>query len=202
MSRGYCLFLYFVRYQRIFIFEKRNSSTMCKSLIFPQDCFYHLLHPCTTLFSTVSRNKVAYNFLQFQRLIDESIEIQRRERKKELLERRKTRMNGVLFFQSVKESTFELCWRKARRERRALSTGGARIVRFARGDNLQEMAEMDWRTTLFSPIEKSPSRAGQPWTRVLFSLSPAISSYLSTVPNDRDQCWWDVCTGPRTKLYR
>lgn len=36
------------------------------------------------------------------------------------------------------------------------STGGPRIVRPARGDNLQETTEMDWQNMLFSPIEKSP----------------------------------------------
>lgn len=38
------------------------------------------------------------------------------------------------------------------------STGGPRIVRPARGDNLQETTEMDWQSMLFSPIEKSPVR--------------------------------------------
>ena len=38
------------------------------------------------------------------------------------------------------------------------STGGPRIVRPARGDNLQETTEMDWQNMLFSPIEKSPVR--------------------------------------------
>lgn len=57
---------------------------------------------------------------------------------------------------------------KRERERGAHSRRGVGIVRFARGDNLQEMAEMDWQSMFFSPIEKSPSRGNRERVRVFY----------------------------------
>lgn len=54
------------------------------------------------------------------------------------------------------------------KESRESRRGGPRIVRPARGDNLQKTTEMDWRSMLFSPIEKFPVR--ERFTRYPFFL--------------------------------
>lgn len=88
-------------------------------------------------------------------------------------------MNAVLFFQgasfTVATVSRKVCWSSAKgkqesqeRERGAHSRRGVGIVRFARGDNLQEMAEMDWQSMFFSPIEKSPSRGNRERVRVFY----------------------------------
>lgn len=88
---------------------------------------------------------------------------------------------GVASFtsRSVKKSMFEFHKGKLR-EARSLHRG-ARIVRCARGDNLQEMAEMDWQSMFFSPIEKSPFGRG---TVCFISLSQRFQPVPGRTPTD------------------
>lgn len=91
-------------------------------------------------------------------------DIERRKKKEE--EEKQKGLGGFSFLLSsrahlalaVSRKVYSSCGSEESREWRGILDGGPRIVRPARGDNLQEMTEMDWQSMLFSPIEKFPVR--------------------------------------------
>lgn len=106
-----------------------------------------------------------------------------------MMERRRRKKEGAAgfffpsFFQGashrvVSRKVYSSSGSKESRESRR---GGPRIVRPARGDNLQETTEMDWRSMLFSPIEKFPVR--ERFTRPFFLFFSLI--YLRVNPLQR-----------------